>query len=27
MVKGKRKGIIILDLFQGNKRYSELVKF
>ncbi len=25
-VKGKRKGTIILHLFQGNKRYSELVK-
>lgn len=26
VVKGKRKGTIILHLFQGNKRYSELVK-
>ncbi|WP_298494738.1 helix-turn-helix domain-containing protein [uncultured Algibacter sp.] len=25
-VKGKRKATIILHLFQGNKRYSELVK-
>jgi DNA-binding HxlR family transcriptional regulator len=25
-VKGKRKGTIILHLFQGNKRYSQLVK-
>ena len=25
-IKGKRKGTIILHLFQGNKRYSELVK-
>lgn len=25
-VKGKRKGTIILHLFQGNKRYGELVK-
>ena len=25
-VKGKRKGTIILHLFQGNKRYNELVK-
>ncbi|UII75165.1 helix-turn-helix transcriptional regulator [Flagellimonas sp. HMM57] len=25
-VKGKRKGTIILHLFQGKKRYSELVK-
>jgi len=25
-VKGKRKGTIILHLFQGDKRYSELVK-
>ncbi len=25
-VKGKRKGTIILYLFQGDKRYSELVK-
>ena len=26
VVKGKRKGTIILHLFQGAKRYSELVK-
>lgn len=26
VVKGKRKGTIILHLFQGNKRYNELVK-
>ncbi len=26
VVKGKRKGTIILHLFQGNKRYGELVK-
>ncbi len=26
VVKGKRKGTIILHLFQGNKRYSHLVK-
>ncbi|MFL1897466.1 winged helix-turn-helix transcriptional regulator [Aquimarina sp. 2-A2] len=26
MIKGKRKGTIILYLFQGDKRYSELVK-
>jgi len=26
VIKGKRKGTIILHLFQGNKRYSELVK-
>ncbi len=26
VVKGKRKGTIILHLFQGDKRYSELVK-
>ena len=25
-IKGKRKGTIILHLFQGNKRYNELVK-
>lgn len=25
-IKGKRKGTIILHLFQGDKRYSELVK-
>lgn len=25
-IKGKRKGTIILHLYQGNKRYSELVK-
>ncbi len=25
-VKGKRKGTIILHLYQGDKRYSELVK-
>lgn len=25
-IKGKRKGTIILHLFQGNKRYSELVR-
>jgi DNA-binding HxlR family transcriptional regulator len=25
-IKGKRKGTIILYLFQGNKRYGELVK-
>ena len=25
-VKGKRKGTIILHLYQGNKRYGELVK-
>ncbi|WP_430972282.1 winged helix-turn-helix transcriptional regulator [Sunxiuqinia rutila] len=25
-IKGKRKGTIILHLFQGKKRYSELVK-
>lgn len=25
-VKGKRKGTIILHLFQGDKRYNELVK-
>ena len=25
-VKGKRKGTIILHLYQGNKRYNELVK-
>ncbi|WP_319268455.1 helix-turn-helix domain-containing protein [uncultured Draconibacterium sp.] len=25
VVKGKRKGTIILHLFQGDKRYSELV--
>ena len=25
-VKGKRKGTIILHLFQGDKRYGELVK-
>jgi len=24
-IKGKRKGTIILHLYQGNKRYSELV--
>lgn len=26
VVKGKRKGTIILHLFQGDKRYSELAK-
>lgn len=26
VIKGKRKGTIILHLFQGDKRYSELVK-
>lgn len=26
VVKGKRKGTIILHLFRGKKRYSELVK-
>jgi len=26
VVKGKRKGTIILHLFQGDKRYGELVK-
>ncbi len=26
VVKGKRKGTIILHLFQGDKRYSDLVK-
>lgn len=26
VVKGKRKGTIILHLFQGEKRYNELVK-
>lgn len=26
VVKGKRKGTIILHLFKGDKRYSELVK-
>lgn len=26
VVKGKRKSTIILHLFQGNKRYNELVK-
>ena len=26
VVKGKRKGTIILHLFQGDKRYNELVK-
>lgn len=26
VVKGKRKGTIILHLFQGNKRYGELVR-
>lgn len=26
VVKGKRKSTIILHLFQGNKRYSELVR-
>nr|WP_321412992.1 helix-turn-helix domain-containing protein [uncultured Allomuricauda sp.] len=26
VVKGKRKGTIILHLFQGDKRYSELVR-
>ncbi|MCK3685509.1 MULTISPECIES: helix-turn-helix domain-containing protein [Maribellus] len=26
VVKGKRKGTIVLHLFQGDKRYSELVK-
>ncbi|WP_163718543.1 winged helix-turn-helix transcriptional regulator [Mangrovibacterium lignilyticum] len=26
VVKGKRKGTIILHLYQGDKRYSELVK-
>lgn len=26
VVKGKRKGTIILHLFQGEKRYGELVK-
>jgi len=26
VIKGKRKGTIILHLFQGNKRYNELVK-
>ena len=26
VVKGKRKGTIILHLFQGNKRYSDLVR-
>ncbi|WP_298364304.1 helix-turn-helix domain-containing protein [uncultured Lutibacter sp.] len=25
-IKGKRKGTIILHLYQGNKRYNELVK-
>lgn len=25
-IKGKRKGTIILHLFQGDKRYNELVK-
>ncbi|MCL7764896.1 helix-turn-helix transcriptional regulator [Polaribacter sp. Z014] len=25
-IKGKRKGTIILHLFQGDKRYSELVR-
>lgn len=25
-IKGKRKGTIIFHLFQGNKRYSELVR-
>ncbi|WP_299782339.1 helix-turn-helix domain-containing protein [uncultured Formosa sp.] len=25
-VKGKRKGTLILHLYQGNKRYSELVR-
>lgn len=25
-IKGKRKGTIILHLFQGHKRYSELVR-
>lgn len=25
-IKGKRKGTIILHLYQGDKRYSELVK-
>jgi len=26
VIKGKRKGTIVLHLFQGNKRYSQLVK-
>lgn len=26
VIKGKRKGTIILHLFQGSKRYGELVK-
>ncbi len=26
VIKGKRKGTIILHLYQGDKRYSELVK-
>jgi len=26
VVKGKRKGTIVLHLYQGNKRYNELVK-
>lgn len=26
VVKGKRKGTIVLHLFQGDKRYGELVK-
>lgn len=26
VIKGKRKGTIILHLYQGNKRYSELVR-
>jgi DNA-binding HxlR family transcriptional regulator len=26
VIKGKRKGTIILHLFQGTKRYNELVK-
>ncbi len=26
VIKGKRKSTIILHLFQGNKRYNELVK-
>ncbi len=26
VIKGKRKATIILHLFQGNKRYSELVR-
>lgn len=26
VIKGKRKGTIILHLFQGSKRYNELVK-